>query len=308
MSDLGKVCEKPNNLPRLPIQWGLVLCIQLFAVLELLAQESAHLRFAEGEGEWQGELQTAITRYQNDSGQTVDLIAAIHIADSAYFDRLNQHFETLEVLLFELVADVESLSGDVLENESGEVVPGSTLGLVQTLIADYLNLEFQLQGIDYGADNFLHADLTATELEDIMASRDESFFSMFLNMAQAQMEAERKAMASNAVKPSRFTFAALMEALVADNQPEAIKFLVARELARSGGLALSPEIESELTILGERNRVALEALAKSLSAGNRSIGLFYGAAHMPGLVREIIQTMGFRQTGKCWLTAWQLSP
>ena len=55
-------------------------------------------------------LQLAITRFvpaADRSGATVDLIAAIHIADAAYYAELNRRFADYDSLLYELVAPVE---------------------------------------------------------------------------------------------------------------------------------------------------------------------------------------------------------
>lgn len=285
-----------NNLVKV------ALLLLLIIAPKVVAQQDAYLRFIDGSEQWQGELQTAITSYRNAAGQTVKLIAAIHIGDGSYYQQLNQHFLDLDALLYELVTD-EPLAQSTNGNRTG-----SSLSLIQNLLATYLQLEFQLAAIDYRADNFRHADLSATQLQNIMAAKDESFFSMFISMALAQLAAEQQAIASNSVQPSALTMMSLITALSAENQSQALKYLLAQELGRSGGLALSAEIESELTILGERNQVALEVLKDTLAAGLDNIGLFYGAAHIPGLARELVESMGFERIDQRWLTAWQISP
>jgi hypothetical protein len=269
------------------------------------AQTNSFLRFVPGANPWQGELQTSITRYQNQQGQQVELIAAVHIADAAYYETLNSHFESLDLLLYELVADdedwqlVQRSNGGGRENQS-------LLGTLQAMMGRFLELEFQLQAIDYGREHFVRADLSATELAAIMRSKDESFFSMFMTMAMAQMAAEQNARATGGLEPSAFTLMSLITALSSDNQAQALKFLIARELGRSGDLALSPTVESQITILGDRNTVALAALKSALAEGEQKTGLFYGAAHMPGLERELLQTMGFTLVTRTWLTAWKI--
>lgn len=269
------------------------------------AQTNSFLRFVPGASPWQGELQTSITRYRNQQGQQVELIAAAHIADPAYYETLNSHFESLDLLLYELVADDEDWqqaqgsNGGARENQS-------LLGTLQSMIGRFLELEFQLQAIDYGREHYVRADLSATELAAIMQSKDESFFSMFMTMAMAQMAAEQNALANGGLEPSAFTLMSLITALSSDNQSLALKYLIARELGRSGDLALSPTVESRITILGDRNKVALATLKSALAAGEQRSGLFYGAAHMPGLERELLQTMGFSIVSRTWLTAWNI--
>ncbi|MCG8415104.1 MAG: hypothetical protein MI746_12870 [Pseudomonadales bacterium] len=285
----------PSILPRL-----LLLLLILATPTWSWSQDVQHLRFVESSIEWQGELQTAITRYSNPSGQTVDLIAAIHIGDANYYQALNDYFRELDFLLFELVADEEMLLA-----ANSELDDRSALGFLQRMLAEFLELEFQLTGINYRASNFRHADLSASELQELMAEKDESFFSMFIEFATAQIAAERQALANDSLAPSTLSLATLVTALSTDNQSQALKYLLAQELGRTGGLVLSREIESELTILGDRNRVAMEVLQQTLSEDVEHIGLFYGAAHMPGLERAL-QELGFTRGPQQWLPAWTI--
>lgn len=265
------------------------------------AQENSFLRFVERSAQWQGALQTSISSYKNDAGQQVDLFSAVHIADRSYYETLNHRFDAVEILLFELVTDDEEFP-----RSDGRNSGNSTLGLIQTMIGEFLELDFQLQAIDYSPDHFQRADLSARELAAIMESKDESFFSMFMNMALAQMAAEQNAIANRDLEPGRLSLMTLITALSSENQAQALKFLLAQEMGRVGDLALNPVQESQLTILGDRNRVALQALEEFLSQGAQHIGLFYGAAHMPGLERELIETMGFTLVSREWLTAWDI--
>src|SRR5580704_14254 len=50
-------------------------------------------------------LQTGVASYINKDGVRVDLIGAVHIADKAYYDRLNARFTRYEVLLYEMVGE-----------------------------------------------------------------------------------------------------------------------------------------------------------------------------------------------------------
>jgi len=281
---------------------GVVLALLLFSVFNsALAQDLSYIRFVAGDQQWEGQLQTSILRFRNDADQYVSLIAAVHIGDQEYYEQLNKLFVDYDDLLFELVTD----SGD-LQNLAQSTQSSSPLSLIQTLLGNFLELEFQLSEINYAADNFRHADLTISELRDVMAAKDESFFSMVVTMASAQMAAEREGIANNSITPTALTMASLLRALSSDNQAQALKYLLAEELARSGGLALSAEVEDELTILGERNAAALAVLASSLKRGSSEIGLFYGAAHVPGLARVLVDEMGFTLESERWLTAWAI--
>jgi len=280
---------------------NLWLVLLLAIASSSLAQQNSFLRFVEGAGDWQGTLETSITSYENGAGQRVDLIAAIHIADTDYYDALNSYFDLLDIVLYELVADDNEVPAPSTDNSSL-----SGIGLLQSAVARFLDLEFQLNGIDYQKNNLVRADLSAQQLSEIMASKDESFFSMFLKMAMAQMAAEQNAIANQHIQPSTLTMMSLLTALSSDDQAGALKYLLAQELGRSGDLAMSPELESQLTILGDRNTVALKALEDALESGIEHAGLFYGAAHMAGMERELLQELGFSRVSTDWYVAWEI--
>ncbi len=277
----------------------LVLVLALFASATAWASE--FLRFQPGNGEWQGELQTAINRYRHPSGVTVDLVAAVHVGDEAYYQELNEYFRSMDLVLYEMVTDATPKQ---VANASGR--PGSPIGFFQTILADFLEVEFQLAGIDYGAANFQHADLTEAELREIMVQRNESFLTMFMTLATAQVAAEQQARSNtDYVEPA--SLLSIMQAINADDSRLALKSLIASELGRSGTLDLGAEAEQQITILGERNTVAIDRLEEALDQGNaRSIALFYGAAHMPGLERSLLQDLVFEHVSRRWLTAWDV--
>ena len=70
---------------------------------------------------------------------------------------------------------------------------------------------------------------------------------------------------------------------------------------------LGPELEQQITLLGERNRVAIEVLTDTLKEPRqRTISIFYGVAHMAGIEREVVNSLGFERKNQRWLTAWKI--
>jgi len=255
------------------------------------------MRFESGADEWQGSLQTAINTYRNAAGISVELVAAIHIADPAYYEELNVHFATRDRVLFELVADA-----DQRPSRNAPQQEASGLSLLQRAFAGFLGLSFQLQVIDYSAQNFVHADMTPTELQAAMTAKNENFFALVMAVALAQMQSmnvDTEIQTTSMVQ--------LMAALSADNKRDAFKYLLATELARGDVLTIDPALEAQLTLIGDRNRIALRRLAESLQDSDiRTISLFFGAAHIAGLERELLGTYGFQLVDQRWLTAWSI--
>lgn len=259
------------------------------------------IRFVAGAEPWQGELQTAITRYQNPDGVVIELVAAVHIADAEYYAGLNEYFASQDSVLYELVAEAnERPSPDVLTDSD------SALGFIQSALASFLDVSFQLEQIDYSANNFRHADLSPTQLRKIMQAKGENFFSMFLSLALAQIASDQRQGTANA-SVSALNMFSLFSALAADDQTSAFKYLFAEELSYSGGIVLGPELEQQITLLGERNRVAIEVLTDTLKEPRqRTISIFYGVAHMAGIEREVVKSLGFERKNQRWLTAWKI--
>ena len=67
----------------------------------------------------------------------------------------------------------------------------------------------------------------------------------------------------------------LRGALRPEDRSQAGKFLMGKELVRSGNFAIDPAMESQLTLLGYQNEAALSALRDMLEQGQaRAISLF----------------------------------
>lgn len=273
------------------------LILLLFASSVSQAQETSdYVRFIDGDREWQGELQTAIVTFVNEQGVELNLVAAVHLGEREYYGQLNDYFTSQDLVLYELVAEADQIP------VRGGAADTSLLGFIQQSMANFLQVAFQLNEIDYAQHNFLHADLTPSQLEALMASKDESFLTMFLNLAMAQM-AQQSAAVDEPLSP--FNMLSVLRAMNAEDQNAAFKYLFAAELGRSGGVIASAEFEDQLTILGDRNRAALRVLTEVLqNPANRQISIFYGAAHMPGIERAIRADMGFSRRDSRWISAW----
>ena len=264
-------------------------------------RDSSFIRFVPGQERWSGELQTAIVSYQNNFGVTVNLVSAVHLADVDYYAALNDYFLGQDAVLYELVANAEERP-----TSDAEITNVSAISYMQRALGNFLNISFQLEQIDYSSKNFIHADLNPEQLSKIMNEKNQNFFSMFLNLAVSQQMAEQAAIEAGA-KPSSLNMMSILKALIMEDRAVSFKYLFAQELGRSDGLVFSPEIESELTILGDRNLAAINVLGNVLEdSAAKLITIFYGAAHMPGIERGLIARFGFKKNEKRWVTAWEI--
>ena len=149
----------------------------------------------------------------------LNLVAAVHLGEEEYYAALNEYFTTQDVVLYELVAEANQIP---VQGAAGST---SLIGFMQQSLARFLNVGFQLNEIDYSPSNFLHADLTPSQLEALMASKDENFLSMFLSLAMAQM-AEQSAVSDDSM--SSLSMLSLLRALNSQNQNNAFQVPVRR--------------------------------------------------------------------------------
>lgn len=259
---------------------------------------SLFVRFTEGSEQWQGRLQTSIAIYENESGITLNLVSAIHMADESYYNELNDYFQTQDAVLYELVAEADQRP--VFRDTTANAGVGSPVSMMQRAMARFLKVSFQLEQIDYTPANFRHADVSPAQLNEIMQSKNENSFSMFLSLALAQSLSQTQGSPQSGLESL-----AMLRAMMTQQRDSAIKYMLAKELSDAELSALSAELEAQLTILGDRNLAALRVLKASLKDPQlRHLSIFYGAAHMPGIERAIVSDFGFKKVDERWLDAW----
>lgn len=254
--------------------------------------QNKFLRFVEGPNGG-GELQASIVTYRNANGATVDLIAAVHVADADFFQMLDRRFATYDALLYEMVKPRGA--GVPAPGESG----GSWVSVFQRALKETLRLEFQLDAIDYGRPNFVHADLDAETFLKMQEERGESILGLMLQSMLREMMRPQPA----GPQPDLFS---ILAALRDPEGARQLKMMLAKQFERMDDLIAGMEGPNGSVLLTERNKAAVKAIDEQLAKGKKNLGLFYGAAHLKG-IEQMLQRRGFRQAGEPkWLTAWDM--
>ena len=266
---------------------------------EATEEVDAHARFLRFESDpaGGGTLQTSIVRYANDDGATVDLIGAVHVGDRAYYDLLNERFKNYDALLYEMVKPRDA---DLSRREPGGGM--SMIHMLQKAMQTVLELDYQLEGIDYGAENFVHADMDLETFVRRQAEEGEGFLELILR----QMLRDMTRPPDPDYQPPNML--EIMDAMSAPDRARRLKLLFARELSRMDDMleAFSGD-DGKSVILDERNAAAMKVLDERLAKGNRNLGVFYGAAHLKGM-EEMLQERGFHRVGEPeWLIAWDMT-
>ncbi len=228
----------------------------------------------------------------------VDLVGAIHVGDSVYYQKLNRRFRKYDALLYELVAP----EGTVVERGRG-TSNAHPLGAIQNGMKSMLELEHQLEKIDYTRSNFVHADFSPSEFSKSMEDRDEGFFQLF-----CRMMGQGIAMQSQQAAENESADLDIFAALFAQNRARMLKVAMAKQFASMESMLAGMSGPEGSTLITERNKRALEVLRKQQSAGKRKIGIFYGAGHLSDMHERLVEEFGLQPIGTVWLEAWDLRP
>ncbi|MEX2315887.1 MAG: hypothetical protein WD669_01960 [Pirellulales bacterium] len=248
-------------------------------------------------------MQTAIVRYTGTAaagGQkrdvSVDLIGAVHVGDIAYYDELNKQFMQYDALLYELVAP----PGTVVERGRG-TSSAHPVGILQNGMKTMLELDHQLEKVDYTKANFVHADMSPEQFEKAMRDRNEGWLQMYFRLLGVAL-AQQNEMSANA--PSDLD---VFAALFAKDRPRRLKILLGKQLAEMETLMVSFGGEQGSAIISDRNKMALKVLKEQLAAGKKRLGIFYGAGHLQDMDQRLRKDFELKPVAITWLTAWNLA-
>ncbi len=258
----------------------------------------SYLRF-EGQNSGEGALYTALVTMAGEDGVRVDLIGAVHVGDAAYYDDLERRFASYESLLYEMVRPEGAAPDDVPKTSSG-------ISMFQRALKDALDLEFQLDAIDYSKANFVHADLDWESFQKLQKKKGESIAGLLLKATAVELERRKKGGEAHEITPVQ-----LLIALSSEDSARTLKYLLAQQMQEAEHVLAGiedpdagPDGGSVLVV--ERNRKALAVLRERIAEGDRRLGIFYGAGHLPDLERRLIDEFGMRRTGFEWIPAWRI--
>lgn len=260
--------------------------------------DTAFVRLSRDDDDKLVSMDTAIVRYvpsePGREGLEVDLIGAIHIGDRSYYEELNKVFEQYDVLLYELVAP----QGTRVPAGGGE--DRSALSGFQGGMKEILELEFQLEQVDYQKENFVHADMSPEDFARSMDERGESILTVFARiMGQSILQQSQQ-------QGGGVSDAELIAALFSRNRALKLKRIMAQQFEDLEQSMLAFNGPDGSTIITERNKVALQVLAEQIGAGKRRIGIFYGAGHLPDMEERLLADFGLKMSDQRWLSAWDL--
>jgi len=249
-------------------------------------------------------LLVSIQRYGKEA-VTVDFIGAVHVADASLYVAHQEQFKQYEALLFEGVKP----AGAPTAKQS----PFDLLGMLYQQSSQQMQLAQQSQYIER-ADNFIHSDVTDVELaqawRQAMSEQGETQLTL---LAGAGLELLRSYVRAQAVQESDGSLGKAFQPLSQPQRPLDLKRQSVVQLAKGGlpGDALGSFGRTlnglfQKSIVDFRNRRAVDTLVDELKADKRTVGIYWGAAHGPGIDFMLRTELGFERRGTKWLVAWDM--
>jgi hypothetical protein len=252
-------------------------------------------------------LEVAIVRYVKaqhadvtpaQAPEYVDLIGAIHVGDLRYYRELNRRFRKYDALLYELVA----AEGTVVQRGRG-TSNAHPLGAVQNGMKSMLELEHQLEKVDYTRPNFVHADLSPDQFMQSMEDKDEGFVQLL-----CRMMGQGIAMQSQQAAQGESADVDIFAALLSNDRPRRLKIAMAKQFQSMESMLTGISGPDGSTLIEERNKRALAVLREQQAAGKLKLGIFYGAGHLSDMHDRLVEEFRLQPIGTVWLEAWDLRP
>ena len=227
---------------------------------------SKFLRVATDENGDPRSLQTSITRFKSPDGRVlVDLVGAVHIGERDYYKRINRQLSQYDAVLYELVAP----QGTRVPRGGRRDTGLSLLGWLQDSSRQMLGLESQLELIDYQRDNFVHADLSPSEIADHMAERGDTPLSVGLAALAEMIDQQRLAASKLKSDPDAAAVGptSLQEVVELMGNPLELKRMMATQFTATGSIEMGLGKTLNQLLVSDRNQAAMQSVAKTAGPG-----------------------------------------
>ena len=260
---------------------------------ENAAKESFTRTLHPSEDQYQVEVAIRHLAAPNPSQPEIWLVGAVHLADAAHYRRLQHQLDKADVVLFEQVRDaradkVKSDADTVNENEGYRPY------------AESLGLQSQLDGIDYSRPNFEWCDMTMQAMLGILEA-EVALGGQVGDDAQEAIDAFERL--GGHINATSFRARLALFALERSDKVRAqARLMMVKELGNPSkqnekSRDLPPRLQR--LILEDRNAYLVEkirqriALRETTGDDSKVLAIYYGAAHLPGIERALVQELGY---------------
>lgn len=239
-------------------------------------------------------------------GPRLRLVGAVHIASRAYYTDVQAVLDAADWVLFEGVSE----SPDDFKRDPA----ARKKDHLYTKIADALGLITQFEGVDYRREHFINADLSPRQMLDLLeadiAKGGET--AVAARAAKEQFGALTKMMQGGGTGMTGMMVNLMLSLVERSPKMRATLLLTLASVDPESdpGMGMGGKGAARLgkLILEDRNQAVIESLREYIHQleANRTVAVFYGAAHLRGLEDALIRRLGYIPAETRWLTAFEV--
>jgi len=240
------------------------------------------------------------------AGPRIRLVGAVHIASRPFYADVQAILDQADCVLFEGVSE----SPDDFKRDPA----ARKKDHLYTKIADALGLITQFEGVDYRRDHFVNADLSPRQMLELLeadiAKGGES--AAAAKAAKEQFGALTKMMKGGGGGMTGMMVNLMLGVIERSPKMRATLLLTLASVdpdAESGmGMGGKGGARLGRLILEDRNAAVIEAVRGKVDdlGADRTVAVFYGAAHLRGLEDTLIRQLGYVPAETRWLTAFEV--
>lgn len=166
---------------------------------------------------------------------------------------------------------------------------------IQSQLASALGLKFQLDVMDHSGKNWRNSDMSIDQLQRRLEEAGVSGAPLFKMLDGSSLNARLLGVFLGFVKRDP-SLAAMCKLMLAETLSDADQLL--GEMPGEMGTLMD-------VIVNERNAVVIEDLRRIVrdEPEVKTVGILYGAGHLPGLQKSLEEELGYRQMGEKWVPA-----
>ncbi len=171
---------------------------------------------------------------------------------------------------------------------------------LQAQLASALGLEFQLEAIDYGQPNWRCSDMTVVQLEKAMQEKGLDFGPFQGALAGTSWPAKFVGYLLKFIQAADV----FMDGAISDTLKVILIEMFSDETMLKQGLQQFGAGFEEV-IVDQRNQIVIDQLKSILTQEPdiKSVGIFYGAAHMQDMADRLREQLGYEASEQTWVTA-----
>lgn len=234
------------------------------------------------------DMQTAAQKFMAPGKPDVWLVGVVHIGEKEYYANLLKHLDEQSVVLFEGVKPSAKAPAKPADN-----TPQTP---IYKALSDALKLEFQSTQINTQRPNWVNSDLSWDDLDKLNKEKNAGKPNSFDQVKQL-------------LDPTSAMGKMLVNVLqtATPGMKEGIKMILVKNVASGKGPAMDKAMQE--IIIDARNKSVMDTFAKTIKANPpKSVGIFWGAAHMPGLEKDLAKQYGYKPAERKWFHAASADP